>query len=203
MRGVKRIDERGDHLSIGSNVRRVRKERGLGQVELAKRAAMHQPTISEIETGLHIPLLQTLTRIADALDVDVAHLLAEPSDSMSPPPKTPLTDEDAKVFDIRFASTDEPGAVALRKELEPEFDALQEHTKALKKAGVGDEEFALRRARTKLRRAQERLYALNFRENDLAFEERDPKDTVAAYMPSSKETEDLVRSILGQQPKAG
>ncbi|MFE3759533.1 multiprotein-bridging factor 1 family protein [Nocardia tengchongensis] len=56
---------------LGKQVREVREARGWTQAELASRAGMKQNAISRFEAGDGIPTLQTLDRLAAALD---AHL---------------------------------------------------------------------------------------------------------------------------------
>ena len=56
-------------------VRRIRKERGLTQDQLAELADVDQANLSLIETGRRKPTLDTLEKKADALDVEVADFL--------------------------------------------------------------------------------------------------------------------------------
>ena len=62
---------------VARNVRRLRRERGHSQSELARRARLAKQTLSSIEAGEANPTVLTLTAIADALAVPVAHLLTE------------------------------------------------------------------------------------------------------------------------------
>jgi transcriptional regulator with XRE-family HTH domain len=64
------------HL-VARNVRRLRRERGYSQSELARRAGLAKQTLSSIEAGDANPTVLTLTTIAAALAVPVAHLLTE------------------------------------------------------------------------------------------------------------------------------
>jgi transcriptional regulator with XRE-family HTH domain len=64
------------HL-VARNVRRLRRERGYSQSELARRSGLAKQTLSSIEAGEANPTVLTLTAIADALAVPVAHLLTE------------------------------------------------------------------------------------------------------------------------------
>jgi len=57
------------------SLRRIREERGLSQRELAARAGVVKSTIYEAEAGRHIPRIQTLEKLADALGVSIADLL--------------------------------------------------------------------------------------------------------------------------------
>lgn len=68
----------GDDLAVrtGQKIRRFRTSKGLTVEELARRAAMKRPNLSRLEHGKHQPSLDTLERIAAALDVPVAELVA-------------------------------------------------------------------------------------------------------------------------------
>ncbi|MEA2515942.1 MAG: hypothetical protein QOJ59_5431, partial [Thermomicrobiales bacterium] len=83
--------------SFGQRVKRRRQSLGLTQHELARRARVSQPRISQIEhdqTTNPLPL-RTLTDLADALGVDVGDLIAgdplyDRLDREEPPPRLPL-----------------------------------------------------------------------------------------------------------------
>ncbi len=62
---------------LARNARRLRHERGYSLSELARRAALAKQTLSSIEAGQANPTLVTLSEIAAALAVPVAHLLTE------------------------------------------------------------------------------------------------------------------------------
>ena len=63
---------------LAANVVRLRKERGLSQVDLAAHAHVQQKLISKIELAEANPTLESLYRIAQALDVELADLFAAP-----------------------------------------------------------------------------------------------------------------------------
>lgn len=61
---------------IGKVLKRLREQKGLSQLELAKRAAVAQAYISEMEAGAKKnPGIETLRKLAKALGVPVAELL--------------------------------------------------------------------------------------------------------------------------------
>lgn len=62
---------------VARNVRRLRRDRGYSQSELARRADLAKQTLSSIEAGETNPTVLTLSAIAEALGVPVAHLLTE------------------------------------------------------------------------------------------------------------------------------
>lgn len=61
---------------LGTVIRRVRKAKGLTQVELAKRARIARPYLVRLESGQQTnPSLAVLKRLARALVVPVVELL--------------------------------------------------------------------------------------------------------------------------------
>ncbi len=63
------------HALLLENIKRIRKEKGLTQQEVADGADMLVPTYSRLERGGTNPSLASMTRIANALDVPLAELL--------------------------------------------------------------------------------------------------------------------------------
>ena len=62
---------------FGYNVRRYRKFRGLTQMELCKKAPITRPRLSWIENGQLNVTLDTVQRLANALDVRILMLFRE------------------------------------------------------------------------------------------------------------------------------
>ncbi len=63
------------HALLLENIKRIRKEKGLTQQEVADGADMLVPTYSRLERGGTNPSLASMTRIANALGVPLAELL--------------------------------------------------------------------------------------------------------------------------------
>lgn len=61
----------GYAFALGQAVYDRRSELGLSQAELARRAEMTQPQVSNIEGGDSVPTLPLLTRLAKALDASL------------------------------------------------------------------------------------------------------------------------------------
>ena len=60
---------------VGRNLKRIRKERGWSQEELAFESGLHRTYISGIERGVRNPTLRTMSILASALDVKPSQLL--------------------------------------------------------------------------------------------------------------------------------
>lgn len=61
---------------IAKNARRIRRERGMTQVEVAGRAEISVPTYSNIESGKGSPRMDTVYKVAQAMEVRVEELLS-------------------------------------------------------------------------------------------------------------------------------
>jgi transcriptional regulator with XRE-family HTH domain len=61
---------------LGRNLRKHRLARGMSQEELALEAGMKRSYVSELERGLRNPTVRALGRLAKALEIDPAILLA-------------------------------------------------------------------------------------------------------------------------------
>ena len=64
-------------MSIGANIRRIREEKGLKQVELAKMANVTQAMICQIERGIKPPSLPLSVDIAKVLECSIDDLVEE------------------------------------------------------------------------------------------------------------------------------
>ncbi len=64
-----------DASLLGPNLKSLRELRQLTQAELGRRAGMGSASVSHFETGQRAPSLESLVRLADALEVSVDVLL--------------------------------------------------------------------------------------------------------------------------------
>jgi transcriptional regulator with XRE-family HTH domain len=64
-------------MDVGRKVRRLRRVQDLSQDDLATRVGVSRNTISRFETGARMPSIEMLEKLATALGVKVADLLAE------------------------------------------------------------------------------------------------------------------------------
>ena len=62
---------------VGLNLQRLRREKELSQEELSDRSGVHQTYLSGVERGKRNPTVGVLEKIAKALDVDVADIVAK------------------------------------------------------------------------------------------------------------------------------
>lgn len=86
MRKTPSIISRRAKESVGARLRRIRKERGLTQADLARAANVNQGYISAIERDLVTPRPRTLDALAVALDKPQGLLLGGGSDHDTPQP---------------------------------------------------------------------------------------------------------------------
>jgi transcriptional regulator with XRE-family HTH domain len=62
-------------MTLAKTIRRLREERGLSQMALAKKMMLTQSAICQAETGVTTPRVATLRRFAKALGVSVQEFL--------------------------------------------------------------------------------------------------------------------------------
>lgn len=60
---------------FGNKLKAVRKNRGMTQMELAKRLNVVKGTVSAYEQGLSYPTVETLIKLCDVLDTSADYLL--------------------------------------------------------------------------------------------------------------------------------
>lgn len=60
---------------LGENVRRIREEKGMTQIELCRKLELDRAYMSNIENGKKNPTLATIEKIAKALGVSLDELI--------------------------------------------------------------------------------------------------------------------------------
>lgn len=75
--------------AFGNVLRRLRRERRLSQEALGYLTGLHRTYVSQLERGLKSPSLRTVNRIARALDLSLAALLAEVENLVTTHKQTP------------------------------------------------------------------------------------------------------------------
>ena len=66
----------------GDNIKRLRLQKGMTQNKLAKLAGIAQPALWGIETSVKNPSVESIQRIADALNVPVGDLFSGPGEKI-------------------------------------------------------------------------------------------------------------------------
>jgi transcriptional regulator with XRE-family HTH domain len=84
---------------FGVNLVRERHRAGLSQDELSFRADLHRTEISQLERGLRLARIDTLAKVAGALEVEAAQLLDG------------ITWKPGVTFDGRWETTGETGTL--------------------------------------------------------------------------------------------
>ena len=64
-------------MELKDNITRLRKVRGLTQIELAKKIGVTTRAIQNYESGTRVPRIDVVTKIANALEVDVDDLVSD------------------------------------------------------------------------------------------------------------------------------
>ena len=66
-------------MNIGDTIRNYRLQKGMSQGDIEKRTGLLRCYLSRVENGHTIPSLDTLSKIATAMDVPLAHFFSEHS----------------------------------------------------------------------------------------------------------------------------
>lgn len=74
---------------VAWNLRRLRVKRGVSQEALAVDAGVDRSYVGRIERGIENPTVETLDRLASALDVGVGEMLHAPQPGETPPGTLP------------------------------------------------------------------------------------------------------------------
>lgn len=64
-------------MNIGETIRNFRLQKGMSQGDIEKRTGLLRCYLSRVENGHTIPSLDTLAKIATAMDVPLAHFFAD------------------------------------------------------------------------------------------------------------------------------
>jgi len=70
-------------MSVGKNVRKIRKEKGLSILDLKNLTGLSKSTISDLENDKSSPTIETLQKIANALNVDIKEFFKNESEKQS------------------------------------------------------------------------------------------------------------------------
>ncbi len=64
-------------IKIGTTIRTFRLQKGLSQGDIEKKTGLLRCYLSRVENGHTVPSLDTLSKIASALDLPIAHFFAD------------------------------------------------------------------------------------------------------------------------------
>ena len=64
-------------MNLGANIKRLRKERGMSQQELAARLDLGQSTVSAWERGTAFPLMDNVQKMAQLWDVPIQEITGD------------------------------------------------------------------------------------------------------------------------------
>ena len=82
-------------LKIGTTIRTQRLQKGLSQGDIEKKTGLLRCYLSRVENGHTVPSLDTLSKIAVALDLSISQFFLE--DALAPQLNTPrLSDEELR-----------------------------------------------------------------------------------------------------------
>lgn len=70
-------------MSVGKNVKKIRKEKGLSILDLKNLTGLSKSTISDLENDKSSPTIETLQKIAKALNVDIKEFFKNESEKQS------------------------------------------------------------------------------------------------------------------------
>jgi len=85
-------------MNIGETIRNFRLEKGMSQGDIEKRTGLLRCYLSRVENGHTIPSLDTLAKIAGAMNVPLAEFFVESTDDNGAPKTVPQLGEE----EIRF-----------------------------------------------------------------------------------------------------
>ena len=64
-------------IKMNERIKKIRKQKGFSQIELGKRIGVSQQVITNYERGIREPNIETLLKIAGALDISLEALVGE------------------------------------------------------------------------------------------------------------------------------
>jgi transcriptional regulator with XRE-family HTH domain len=83
--GIARANKQGGHVIIGERLRDLREQKQLSQGDIEKRTGLLRCYISRVENGHTVPAIETLEKLARAMEVPLYQLFYEGEE----PPKLP------------------------------------------------------------------------------------------------------------------
>jgi transcriptional regulator with XRE-family HTH domain len=121
--------------AIGSRLRRLRKERGLTQAELARQIGIQQSDLSRMEKGEYRVSLDNLFKILGVFDLDLADFFGD-QQAAAEQERMPLSREDMKVLHLMRELSPE-GRAEVQEFLEFKLRKERQEKRSLKAARIG------------------------------------------------------------------
>jgi transcriptional regulator with XRE-family HTH domain len=122
--------------AIGSRLRRLRKERGLTQAELARQIGIQQSDLSRMEKGEYRVSLDNLFKILGVFDLDLADFFGD-QQSTSDQERLPLSRQDMKVLHLLRELSPE-GRAEVQEFLEFKLRKERQERRSLKARRTGE-----------------------------------------------------------------
>jgi transcriptional regulator with XRE-family HTH domain len=94
----RRSVEKGFPMMISERVRSIREGKHLSQAEVEKRCGLRRCYISRVENGHTIPSVETLERLARAMNVPLYHFFYDGDEPPSPPSLPPGANPGGQVW---------------------------------------------------------------------------------------------------------
>jgi transcriptional regulator with XRE-family HTH domain len=86
-------------MNIGITIRSFRLQRGMSQGDIEKRTGLLRCYLSRVENGHTVPSLDTLSKIAGAMELPLSHFFSEGTNNNGSKPLPQLSDDE-----LRFLS---------------------------------------------------------------------------------------------------
>ena len=86
-------------MNIGETIRKYRLQRGMSQEDIEKRTGLLRCYLSRVENGHTVPSLDTLSKIAGAMELPLSHFFSEPGNNNGSRNLPQLSDDE-----LRFLS---------------------------------------------------------------------------------------------------
>ena len=83
-------------MIIGDRLREMREEKKLSQGDIEKRTGLLRCYISRVENGHTVPSLDTLSKIAGAMELPLSHFFAEPGSGNGSKALPQLSDDELR-----------------------------------------------------------------------------------------------------------
>lgn len=85
-------------MVIGDRLRALRQQKNLSQGDIEKRTGLLRCYISRVENGHTVPAIETLEKMARAMEVPLYHLFYDGNEPPKAPELRKLTEEDMKLW---------------------------------------------------------------------------------------------------------